>query len=390
MKMTKDSIWTKDFTLVWLVALTTMFAYHLLLPTLPRFVLKIGGGTPQVGLSLAVFSMAALATRILGGWMVDRYGQKLPLLIGASLFVVTAPLYGMATGIWVFFALRALHGFAFGFLTNATYSIVADLAPPTRRGEALGHITNASTVSSAIAPATAAALLGLTGFILSGFQMVFALCAVAAVAGFVASMLVHETRTVHVATKRGLASVLNWEAIPLAKVSALVQFAAGGVLSFVPLYLADSVLPVFYLCFAAALIVARPLIGRLSDRIDRRRLVPPLLLTAAAGVGLLASGQGLPVAVAAAILFGIGYGAFMPVATAIIVDRTPPEQRGTALATFISSIDIGIAAGSTVLGYVAVSFGLSAVFIGASISIVLGLLLFVFLQARLAPLQVKH
>jgi MFS family permease len=389
MRIQKENIWTKDFTLVWVFALSTMFTYQLLLPTLPRFVLKIGGGTPEVGLSLAIFSVAALAARILGGWMVDRYGQKRPLLIGAGLFVVAAPLYGMATEIWTFFVLRALHGFAFGFLTNASYSVGTDLAPATRRGEALGHITNASTISSAIGPATAAALLGLTGFILSGFQIVFALCAVVAAAGFVAAIIVRETRTRHVPTKRGLASVLNWEAMPLAGVSVLVQFAAGGVLSFVPLYLPVGVLPAFYLSFAAALIVTRPLIGRLSDRIDRRRLVPPLLLAAAAGVGLLASGQGLPVAVAAAILFGIGYGAFMPVATAIVVDRTPPAERGTALATFISSIDIGIAAGSTVLGYLAVSFGLSAVFIGASISIALGLLYFVLLQGRLAPRLVK-
>jgi MFS family permease len=383
MEIQKASIWTRDFALVCLLALSTMLTFQLLLPTLPRFVLQIGGGTPEVGFSLAIFSVAALATRLLGGWMVDRYGQKLPLLIGACLFIVAAPLYGMMTGLWAFFALRVLHGFGFGFLTNGYYSLGADLAPPTRRGEAIGHLSNASTLSAAIGPAMASGLLGLTGFALSGFQMVFALCTLVAGAGLVAAMTVRETRARYVPTNRRPAGLLHMATLPLAGVSLLVQFAAGGVLSFAPLYLSGSVLPAFYVSSAVAIFATRPFIGRLSDRVERRRLVGPVLLVAAAGVGLLAGGTTLPIALTSAVLFGIGFGAFNPLATAIVVDRTPLVERGRALATFTSSIDIGIAAGSTVLGLVAVSFGLSAVFIGACVSIVLGLLCFAMLQGRL-------
>lgn len=349
--------------------------------------MQVGGGTPEVGFSLGIFSVAALVTRILGGWMVDRYGQKLPLLIGVSLFIVAAPLYGWANQLDFFFALRALQGLGFGFLTNAMYSLGADLAPPARRGEALGHLGNAATLSAAIGPAAASALLGLTGFALSGFQMVFALCTIVAAVGFVAALTVHETRTVHIQTDRRSAGLLNVPTLPLAGVSLLVQFAAGGVLSFAPLYLSIRVLPAFYISFAIAILVSRPFIGRLSDRIDRRRMVGPIMVIAAAGVGLLAWGPSLPIAVVAAVLFGIGFGAFNPIATAIVVDRTPVVDRGRALATFTSSIDIGVAVGSTALGLVAVSLGLSAVFIGASISMLLGLLCFAALHGRLSPPQ---
>ena len=75
-----------------------------------------------------------------------------------------------------------------------------------------------------------------------------------------------------------------------------------------------------------------------------------------AGVGCLASSRTF------GALFGFGLGAYFPVLNALVVDHTPPRDRGTALGFFTSFMDVGIASGAVVLGLAGEYFGYDAMF----------------------------
>ena len=74
------------------------------------------------------------------------------MLAGAAIFVVASLLYVVATSVPLLLGVRILHGIGMALFTTAAYAIVADLAPVSRRGEALGLWGTVPTVGSALAP----------------------------------------------------------------------------------------------------------------------------------------------------------------------------------------------------------------------------------------------
>jgi MFS family permease len=177
-------------------------------------------------------------------------------------------------------------------------------------------------------------------------------------------------------------------AVPPAIAVVFSAFAAGAVNSFVPLYFAATsaqIIPVFFLVIAIVMTVTRPFVGRLSDRIERRRLVIPLFALCGTGVAALAISPSLPVAIAVAVTYGFGFGSIMPTLIAIVVDKVKPGERGAALATFMAAIDIGISLGSIVGGTIAQSYGLPAVFLVAAGSCACGIVYFLSMYGRMGP-----
>src|SRR5437588_10287812 len=92
----------------------------------------------------------------------------------------------------------------------------------------------------------------------------------------------------------------------------------------------ELMITVIFATYAAGVISALLLFGRLSDEIGRRRLLlPGLGLSALSAVCFLAA-NGLPLLLAGRLLPGLSAGIFTGTATATLVDLAPPERRGRA------------------------------------------------------------
>jgi MFS family permease len=63
---------------------------YYLLPTLPLYVLELGGTNTEVGLIIGILALTSLAVRpLLGIWM-DRTGRRWFLLAGAGIYVLAS------------------------------------------------------------------------------------------------------------------------------------------------------------------------------------------------------------------------------------------------------------------------------------------------------------
>ena len=137
-------------------------------------------------------------------------------------------------------------------------------------------------------------------------------------------------------------------------------FGYGGVVSFLPLFAEREQLGNpgrFYTLFALAGVAVRPGAGRLADRLGRRVVVLPALVAAGLALALLAAGRSPVWLGAAALLYGIGFGAGTPALMAMTTDRVPLEERGRAMGTFYTALELGIFAGAVLLGLFAERFG---------------------------------
>jgi MFS family permease len=113
---------------------------------------------------------------------------------------------------------------------------------------------------------------------------------------------------------------------------------------------------------ALAATVTRWWAGRHGDRRGHARLLVPGLVTAAAGMGLLAASGSPAAIVAGMIAFGAGFGVIQNATFAMLMNRVPPASFGTASALWNLAYDAGYGAGPAVLGLIVGSTGYAAGF----------------------------
>jgi predicted MFS family arabinose efflux permease len=119
----------------------------------------------------------------------------------------------------------------------------------------------------------------------------------------------------------------------------------------------ELMITVIFASYAAGVITALLLFGRLSDEIGRRRvLLPGLALSALSACAfLLADGLGL--LLLGRVLSGLSAGIFTGTATATLVDLAPPERRGRATLVATLANMGGLGCGPLLAGLLSEWFG---------------------------------
>src|SRR5262249_28308073 len=132
---------------------------------LPLHLRRLGATEGQLGLIMACYSATAIfAQPVVGAW-VDRGGRRAFLVTGAILTSGVALLFAaVPAALPLFPLLRALQGVAFSVFFIANFTIVVDLVPPDRRGQALGIFGISGLVSGAVGPALGELLVRAVGF----------------------------------------------------------------------------------------------------------------------------------------------------------------------------------------------------------------------------------
>ncbi len=126
------------------------------LPLLPLFLERRHGTPSEVGLVMAAFFVAGIATQFGFGHLADRFGRR--RLLMASLVA-----YGLASMTFLlpvaapWFALtRAVQGASAGAIEVASLSAVAALFPEAQRGRAVSRIFAAQLLGLALGPVVGA------------------------------------------------------------------------------------------------------------------------------------------------------------------------------------------------------------------------------------------
>lgn len=355
-----------------------MFAsFYMLLPTLPIFVVKVlQGSVDQVGLIIGFFSTAQIFSRPLAGRWLDSVGRKKIFLWSRLLFLLVMICYLGMTGLFLFFALRFLHGFSFGMATTASGTMVADIIPDKRRAEGLGYYSGFASLAMILGPT-----LGLWTMQLANFSTMFILCSILAGLSVLLGSLIHYPEPT---VQNTPSKPFSWQrfiepkAIPISIISLLLFSLYGGIVSFISLYAQElgmaTLAGYFFSVYSLSLLVSRPITGKISDRYGANYVIYPGFIICISGVLLLSQANSMVLFLFAGLWIGLGFGAIQPSLHAMVIQSIPTERRGAATATYFISADIGIAAGAFVLGYIAHAIGYRGMFLSTSLFVVLGLL----------------
>lgn len=349
-----EKLLTPSFLLASLVTLASFSSFYFLLATLPVYVVKVvRGSEAEVGLVMGAFSAVAVLLRPFVGRFADQHGKKVLIVAGTIGLTICSGLYLVATTIPVLLGLRLLHAVGWASFGTSTNTLIADLAPKSRRGAAMGYFGMFSNLAMAVGPAAGLAVMNSANF----STLFVASAGIAFVAVLLALPLREPARQGPPGgpqASRG--GVMERTALFPSLVLALTTITYGSIVSFLPLYATrhgvDNPGP-FFTVYAITLIAARGFTGQLSDKYGRAAVIVPGLVLAAVGLWLLAASATMPMFLLVAVLYGLAFASVQPALMALVVDRAPANRRGAAMGTFSSAMDLGIGIGSVMWGVVA-------------------------------------
>jgi MFS family permease len=249
--------------------------------------------------------------------------------------------------------LRFFHGIGIAIYTTAGSVFVADLAPPARRGEAMGYYGMAMNLAMAIGPALGVILTGRLGF-----AGLFWTAAGLALGSLLLVQLVHDPHQSHPHAGRHAATrppLFSRAAVFPGFIAMCMTMTFGAIVSFLPLFVQQRNLGnagLFFTVYSIVVVVLRPVSGRLSDRFGRSAVIIPGMFFLTVSMVVLAYSTSMAGLLWTAVLQGIGFGAVHPSIMAWIVDRSTVHDRGPALATLMMAFDIGVGFSAIGLGQV--------------------------------------
>lgn len=363
----QDRIFTRDFSLTILANLFSFGSMYLLLATLPLYVIAIGGSVSDAGIVLACFTMSAVILRPLIGRLSDRRAKKAIMLAGAVILAASSLLYEPARTVPLVMAVRIFHGVGWAAFGTAASALAADLAPISRRGEAMGYFGVGMNVAMAVGPALGVFLVGWTGY---GGLFLTAMVIAAAAVLTTAGIAEPKREPGAAAPQQGWRSFILPSALFPSAVLFTNALTYASVVALLPLFAEKARLGnpgLFFTVFSVVVLVLRGPLGRVSDRRGRVAVVAPGLLLTFVALLVLSQAESMTMLLVVAVLYAIGVGAAQPTLMAMTVDRALPQERGAAMGTYTTAMDLGIGVGSVVWGVAAQAFGFPVMYVAASL-----------------------
>ena len=348
---------------VWALGLVSLFTdigsemVHSLLPLL--LVGSLGASGLIIGLIEGTAEALVLIVKVFSGYLSDAWGRRKPLvLLGYGLAALSKPLFPMAGSVTTIVAARLLDRFGKGIRGAPRDALIADVTPVAIRGSAFGLRQAMDTLGAVVGPLCAVALMTvLLGDIRAvlWFAVLPGLIAVALIVFAVREPESPGRPARLPITREGLASLGKpyWMLVAVAALLALARFSeAFLILRGAQLGLADAHVPLVLVAMSVVYALSSWPSGSFSDRYGRRALfvVGVLVLVLADGVLALATG---PVGVfAGAALWGLHLGMTQGVLSAMIVDASGAQRRGTAFGVYGLASGVGLLVASVVAGAV--------------------------------------
>jgi MFS family permease len=369
-----DRVLTKPFALIVVAEFALCLSIGMLLAVIPVYADEgLGAGGFGVALAVAAVSPMLLVSQPFVGRFGDRSGRRILVIVGGLVAGASVAGYALTDSLEALVALRLVTGVGEAMLLVGAATMVTDLAPDHRRGEALSLYSLGLWGGLALGPLLGELVLGD-----DRFDAVWLLAAGFCLAASLVGLVLPETG------ERQTGDALSWSrlvhpaAIGPGVVLALMVFGFAGLGTFGALYARDLGLEgggTVFLLYAVVVVAVRVIGRQIPDRMGAKRASGTALVLIAAGlltIGLWNVPTGL---YAGTVVLALGHSLGFPALMTMAVNAAPARERSSAVGTFTAFTELGFLVGSLTLGAVASAAGYDGVFVVCAAGPLLGLLL---------------
>ncbi|MGD6852220.1 MAG: MFS transporter [Candidatus Bathyarchaeia archaeon] len=353
-------------------------------PVLKPFATSLGTPDELLGIVASASTIPGILVSLPAASLSDIFGRRKMLLVAALVFASAPFLYLGVDSWWTLALVRFYHGFATAIFVPVAEASIAELFP-TKRGERISIFNSAMATGRALAPFLGGYILFATA---QSFFTLYVAVGIAGVTAFVVALLFLaekknqlRTQQTRAPTRRmfsgWLTLIRNTGIVGVSFVQAVQYFVFGSVEFFLVGYLTDVVglnllsVGVITGSEIVALVVARPFIGRISDKIGRAK---PIIAGTAAScilVGAIPFTTDFTALLLLAIGYGVSFATVLSSTAPLISELAPATLVGASMGFLATTMDIGQTLGPIVSGVI---FATSLRYLGLFLSLVVFLI----------------
>lgn len=355
-------------------------------PVLPLFAQSLNATPAEIGWIVMASTIPGILISYPAGALSDHLGKGRVLLASLVVFATAPFLYLVIETAWQLMAVRFYHGFATAIFGTVASAAIAERYS-TDRAARLSTYSSVTIVGRSIAPFLGGALISL-----ASFGAVYIACAISGVLALAAGLLLrdHEPRPVKKLELphfwASLKTVLRDRGIMLVSLVEAAQYLVfGAIEAFLALFAASLGIPAWQIGVIlgvqlVGIVFVKPLMGRVSDHVGRRRVILPGLLIGAASVVLLPAFPSFIGLSVLSLAFGLGFATVTSSTAALVADLTRNGRYGSSMGVLRTVMDVGQSIGPVLTGFMVGATGYASAFsllaaILVAAALMLGLLL---------------
>jgi len=236
--------------------------------------------TKQFGLAVSVYAFSAGTSGLLTAGFADKFDRKKLLLFFYVGFITGTLFCGLANSYVLLIAARIITGLFGGVIGSISMAIVADLFPLQQRGRAMGFIQMGFGASQVLGIPISLYIANHWGW-QSPFLMIVGLATVI----WTLVMLQMKPVTKHLELKTEKTAIKHlWHTLrlrdyrtgflltALLSIGGFMMMPWGSAFAVNNLHVSYEQLPIMFMAGGIAALIIMPLIGKLSDKIDKAKL----------------------------------------------------------------------------------------------------------------------
>jgi MFS family permease len=343
-------ILTRDFIIGFLAYFTFLFVFHILIPTLPIYLSRLGSKEIEIGTIVGIVFVSSLVLRPFVGKALLKIPEKTFMMAGALLFSIASVAYLWAPPFWPLLMVRVFQGIGLAFFHTAAITLIANISSEAHRGESLSYFLLAPNISLALAPSFGMSLINHFNF-----TLLFLFCLGISLCSLLISSELGKRQVVPLKDVSSTGALfLSWKALPSSIVNFFTHFIWGTLITFFPLYAINHGVAnpgLFFTTIAIMLILGRALGGRILDLYSRERVILLFLVTHLISMSILFFSKSLTMFILVGAIWGIGTAFLTPALMVYTLDRVGSSS-GPAIGTFTALSDLGVALGPVAMGIV--------------------------------------
>jgi len=327
---------------------------EMLYPLVPIFLtVVLGAPVAAVGFIEGVAESIASLLKTVSGRMSDLSGRRRPYITaGYTASAIAKPLLALAGGWPLVLLARAVDRFGKGLRSSPRDALIADSASAQCRGKAFGWHRGMDTLGAVVGPILALVLISLTH---DNLRLIFLLAFIPGIIGAGLTLAVRERRHQMPVDSAGN----RYRALPGAFRSYMIAWGVFAIANSSDVFLilkakqvgyATTMVMVLYVLYNVVYALASPVLGSLSDRVGRKKvLVGGLIVFALVYMGFALASHTWQLWVLFAV-YGLYIAATEGVGKAFAIDLVPSGIRASAVGVLGTVTGIAALVASSVAG----------------------------------------
>ena len=382
MSVSAERLWNRSFILCLFNNFFLFVYYFALLTILPIYIMKdLGGSVKEAGLALTLFLASSIAIRPFSGMIIEKLGKKISMRGAGVIFALFAFSYLLVDSMGSLLLVRFLHGIWFSILTTVAVPVANEFIPEQRKGEGMGYFVMSTNLGVVFGP-----LLALTVIQFTSFKVLFGILAIIISLGLIFCWMLKITELPKPEaiskekTSLSLQDILEVKVLAVSFVALLTAFAYSGIMSFITAFSETKQLlgytSVFFIVFAASMLLVRPWVGKIYDRKGPSAVIYPSFIFFAIGLVIVSLISNQWILWLSAVFIGIGYGSLFPCLQTLAIQSVDKQRMGHAISTFFTLFDLGLAIGSVAMGVLIAYWGFETTYVLSAVLVIVTILVY--------------